>query len=277
MKALLRLATWGVAATAALLIAVLTATSDIGTKRLAGTIAKGDAPADAPPVIVAAPDPVQVARLAETENETRRLSEAVRTLTSDRERLLERIALLERGLDDVTGSIQRQAQLLQAQPSQAAQAQPAGAAPATASAQIGNGTPETTGTVSPPQDAEAEAPKPDSTPQPEIGIDIGSASNFDGLRTLWRSTRKSHGELIEGLQPVVVVRENPRTRNAELRLVAGPLPDIEAAEQLCTALAATRRHCQPATFEGQQLTLSVPSPARRPSTERKPPRQRTNP
>ncbi|MGH6769415.1 MAG: hypothetical protein ACRECO_10405 [Xanthobacteraceae bacterium] len=267
----MRLATWGTAAAIALLIAVLTATTDIGTKRLANSVAKSSERADPPPVAVPVPDPAQVARLAETENETRRLSEAIRTLSSDRERLLERIASLERNLDDVTGSIQRQAQprAPPAPPPDANAAPPAG--PET------SGASETTGTVDRPPNAEAETPKPEATPQPALGIDIGGAVSFDRLRALWRSIGKAHPDLVEGLHPIVAVRENPRTRNAELRLVAGPLPDAEAAEQLCAMLGSTRRHCQPATFEGQELMLSVPAPVRRPPAERKPSRAKANP
>src|SRR5262249_45461198 len=40
------------------------------------------------------------------EVETRRLAEAVRALTADRDRLAIRVSALERNLDDVTGSIQ---------------------------------------------------------------------------------------------------------------------------------------------------------------------------
>ena len=43
------------------------------------------------------------------ENETRRLSETVQALTADRDRLLARVASLERSLEDVTSSIKRQA------------------------------------------------------------------------------------------------------------------------------------------------------------------------
>ena len=64
-------------------------------------------------------------------------------------------------------------------------------------------------------------------PQPALGADLGGAANFDGLRGLWNSTRKTHAVLIEGLHPVVVVRENTRTRAAELRLIVGPMPDLE--------------------------------------------------
>ncbi len=100
------------------------------------------------------------------------------------------------------------------------------------------------------------------------------------LRGLWNSTRKTHAVLIEGLHPVVIVRENTRTRAAELRLIVGPLPDLETAAQFCATLSAAKRYCQPASFEGAELSLTAPEPPRRPVTapERKaPPRPSVRP
>ena len=102
-------------------------------------------------------------------------------------------------------------------------------------------------------------------PPPAFGVDIGGAASFDGLRALWNSTRKTHAALLEGLHPVVIVRENTRTRAAELRLIVGPLPDPESAAQFCATLAAAKRSCQPATFEGPELSLAAPDPPRRPA------------
>jgi hypothetical protein len=103
----------------------------------------------------------------------------------------------------------------------------------------------------------------------EFGVDVGGAVNFDGLRVLWISTKGNHADLLEGLHPVVAVRENSRTKNAELRLVVGPLANVEGAARLCASLSAGRRYCQPVAFEGQRLTepdavperLASPRPA----------------
>src|SRR2546423_2321499 len=51
---------------------------------------------------------VQLTRQTEPDKVTRQLSEAVSGLTADRERLVARIASIERNLEDVTGSIQQQ-------------------------------------------------------------------------------------------------------------------------------------------------------------------------
>ena len=62
---------------------------------------------------------------------------------------------------------------------------------------------------------------------------------------------------------IQAVRENSRTKNAELRLVAGPLANVEHAARLCANLSAARRYCQPVAFEGQRLAEPDAVPERR--------------
>ena len=83
--------------------------------------------------------------------------------------------------------------------------------------------------------------------------------SFDGLRTLWNAITANHYGLFEGLHPIVAVRENSKSRTAELRLIAGPLTDVEIANRICTTLAAAKRYCRLVTFEGQPLALDGPS------------------
>ena len=61
---------------------------------------------------------------------------------------------------------------------------------------------------------------------------------------------------------MVAVRENSRTENAELRLVVGPLANVERAARLCASLSAGRRYCQAVAFEGQRLTEADAVPER---------------
>jgi len=101
------------------------------------------------------------------------------------------------------------------------------------------------------------------------GVDVGGAKDFDGLRALWTAITANHSGLFEGLQPIVAVRENSMARSAELRLVAGPLTDVENASRICTTLAAAKRYCRLAPFEGQPLALHGESP-RRPVAKARP-------
>ena len=102
MRAVRRLAIWGAAAVVALTIAVLAGLSEAGSRRLAAASVASDADAQ---LSTAAQ---LVARSSETEAETRRLMESVRNLANDRERIVARIGMLERNIEDLTGSIRRQ-------------------------------------------------------------------------------------------------------------------------------------------------------------------------
>jgi hypothetical protein len=111
--------------------------------------------------------------------------------------------------------------------------------------------------------APAETPEPG---KPEIGIDVGGGASFDALRGIWQATKAVEASMFEGLRPLVMARET-KTRGTDLRLIVGPLPNQDAATRLCVALSVERRYCQPTTFEGQELSLTV--------TEREPERRPT--
>jgi TolA-binding protein len=324
-RALRRLAIWGTAAAAALLVAALSAHFSAGSRPGMSTAAAStDAAFPVAPIVAHL-----AARSEDLENETRRLTEAVVTLTSDRDRLIMRLASLERSLEDITGSTKRQPAPLPsptaASPTATSQtaaiptaaasaaatptaatptaAPPTAASPATASpvavaaplpssamaalmapvplASRDQISPNIEAPPAPPAPAAAD-PAParrsgnaasTTAPAPgEFAVDVGGATSFDGLRGLWSTTRAVEAGLFDGLQPLVIVREN-KARGAELRLIVGPLANMDAATRLCVALSVERRYCQPTAFEGQELALNVPErePERRPvsSSQRK--------
>jgi hypothetical protein len=96
-RALWRLGSWGVAATAAVVLAVMASQSSFELKR--EQVAAADLARQAQQIQL-------VAR--ETHNEARRLSAAIDTLNGDRDRLYSRVTSLEQGLDSVTGAVARQ-------------------------------------------------------------------------------------------------------------------------------------------------------------------------
>jgi hypothetical protein len=103
---LVRTACWGIGAAAALFLAVLAGLSDSGAPRVAAAVTalsgKAEKIAPAPPPAIAPPQiPPQLV------TETRRLNEQVRLLAADQDRLIQRVSVLERNLEDVTGSIRR--------------------------------------------------------------------------------------------------------------------------------------------------------------------------
>jgi hypothetical protein len=347
MQALWRLAIWGGLATVALFAAAMSAYSSAGSQRQATSITSGQGPASTQgsPSQVSSGQfssnqvssgqmsfgqgPAQPraaaedfgARPSETAEETRRLAEAVRSLTADRDQALSRIATLERNLDGVTGSIKRDrmASAQQAAPQaplpappQTPQALPQ--PPVAAASALPIARPETPvaapvaeAAVTPTQPAPAQvtpaqapaAKKSSASDLPQIstadagnraampasnlvrvsapaeplaaagglGIDVGGAVNYEGLRTLWHSTMGSDPAL-EELYPVVTVRENNKTHGVDLRLVVGPIADADAAERLCTTLAAAHHYCQPVAFEGQRLSPADMGPPKVASSHR---------
>lgn len=87
----------------------------------------------------------------------------------------------------------------------------------------------------------------------EFGVDIGTANSIDGLRALWRSLSKMPS--LNGLRPIIAVRERSNGLGMQLRLVAGPLTDAAAAARICANMAEGKRSCETSVFDGQRLSL----------------------
>ena len=105
MRALRRLAIWGVSAAAALSVAILAGYANPAAQRMLETIAAAISQAQRRAEAIPAPAAI---RPAEAESETRRLAEAVRALAANRNELLTRISSIEQSLEGITGSINRQ-------------------------------------------------------------------------------------------------------------------------------------------------------------------------
>ena len=73
-------------------------------------------------------------------------------------------------------------------------------------------------------------------PRTEFGVDLGRANRSKACASFGPPSKGKHGGALEGLRPVVAVREIARPGGVELRLVAGPLPNAAAAARLCAAL-----------------------------------------
>lgn len=103
--------------------------------------------------------------------------------------------------------------------------------------------------------APADATPPADTPPNGYAIDLGTATNVNTLRAHWGSMKSTHAAMLEGLRPLVSVRQSSRPGFTEFHLVAGPVADADAAARLCQALASVRVPCRPSTFDGQRLDL----------------------
>lgn len=236
IERLQRVALWGAAAAATLLIVVLTGQSQVAENRIA--------------LILHRPRPAAAA-LFDAQAETARLGAALRQLSVADDQIESRLATVEQDMQDVTGSISKQ--LRAVDESQRADDGPSVAATAAVSAsvpalsQIAAEPPPDTIRVA----AETAAPPPHM----QFGIDIGSGLTIQALRLRWAAIRTSHPQFFVGLEPIISVKEIPHTTRIELRLIAGPIVQPGAAAALCSQLTLAGLYCQPTIFDGQHLAL----------------------
>lgn len=252
----------------------LVAVSAIGTAASVFVWREGKAPlAQAP----AAPPPVQQVVVNPTsEREISRLHDAVRVLAAERDRLANRLEQLERSVGDITASIPPKRQAVpdvEPPPPSAPPVQVV--APATAPAPAPNPQPRPQNGPAPnqimplqqpAQSPAAPSPAPEQTgaiPTPEttgatrteFALDLGGEKTVDGLRARWATLRGNHGAALEGLRPLVNVKEGTKAGTVELRLVAGPLANAAAAARVCARLQTGGVPCVPTVFDGQRLSL----------------------
>jgi len=171
---------------------------------------------------IQAPKPAALPAPSLAAVEIGRLNDGLRALAADRDKVAARLEHLERSVGDITASISKE------KPAQTAPAAPAVDDPVA---------PPVTGSIA-----------------TEFAVDLGGEASIDGLRALWASMRGNHAPL-QGLRPLVSVRDGAKPGTVELRLVAGPFANAAAAARICAALTAKRVACQTTVFDGQRLGL----------------------
>jgi hypothetical protein len=240
MRDLWRIALWGMAAGASLSIVAYAGSTGIGRERTKVAMA------DFHDILI--PSGMMPARPL-TAQEGRRLAETVRVLAADRDRLVSRIATLEHGLDDVTGSIakvEKAAAEAAKPPPEPAQA----AAPEKTEEPAEN---DVTSSIAPAAATKSEPEAEDAPPAKQFALDLGIAPTIDQLRTAWTIALRRHGALLQGLHPAV--QQSSRPGRAIFHLLAGPLPSAAAAAKICQSMTAAGAICSPAMFDGQRLAL----------------------
>ena len=196
----------------------------------------------------------------------------VHALTVERDRLVGRIGLLESSIDDMTGTIKRQAAATAA--ALAAKTPPTPSAPSTTSSIASNQ--QSTGVTNASTPTITAAPKPDTpstekiplpptrlaaapsneqeqqaASQGEYGLDLGGATTVDGVRQRWITVKANFGPLLSGMFPLAAREVRPGSTG--YRLVVGPLPNSAAASGLCVHFSAARTACRAAKFDGEQI------------------------
>jgi hypothetical protein len=258
--------------------ALLGSRTETGSQRIAKLLAPTPPPvqlARAEPPRPASPDTLLL-------YETRRLADQVRVLNAEREALADRLASVERSVGDVTASIPR-TEATRAEPPRVEPARPdpappqravrviptappvaeppaaASAAPATAPVPTPSPAASPAAQAAPPAPASAtQGPEAqDSTAiRTEFGVDLAGEQSIEALRSRWQQLRAQHGPVLEGLRPIVAIQDGVRPGAAvELRLVAGPLSNANAAARLCATLSLAGLNCKPTVFDGQRLAL----------------------
>jgi hypothetical protein len=231
-RSLWRLGTWAAATVGAVVVALLANQSSIGWRR--DQLAAAD--------IARQSQQIQfVAR--ESQNETRRLASAIDNLNGERDRLVSRLAVLEKGLDSVTGAIARQGSgapspqaaapaEAQAGPQNPASPPPVVAAPATTAVTVVEKTrpaiaepPATVASVVDP----AVANKPASTP----------ASPLMPAKSIMAPPDSAAAKLIEPEPPAGVVTVIPVPEPAA-PLASAEQADIDQADEALPKLAVQR-------------------------------------
>jgi len=89
----------------------------------------------------------------------------------------------------------------------------------------------------------------------EFAIDLGGEMSIDGLRARWANIKGNHGAALEGLRPLVSVREGAKPGTVELRLIAGPVTNAGDAAKVCASLQTKGVACRTTEFDGQKLSL----------------------
>lgn len=112
-RTLWRIASWGLGATCAVILAIMANQSSSGVRR--DQVAAADLKQQAQQIQTVAKD---------SHNEARRLAAAIETLNMDRDRLYSRVTSLEQGLDSVTGAIAKQGSAPASPPTARAEPQP---------------------------------------------------------------------------------------------------------------------------------------------------------
>ena len=289
-----RVLLWGASATMAVAIVAGTAFSDLGAERLKQTVAALFEPAKTGAADTSQPQTTQQLaqsatseQFAALEKQTRELTQTVRELTAERDRVKTRLASLEQNYDDITGAIKKQtaqssqlaAQLAMqtTSPKQAATPSPPPviSAPQTMAAvpsPRANSTaaPDTPITTAVPSSPAIENSPPLEGPIPlppmrtaalesespaavrELGVDVGGAASLDALRANWAALKANVGPDIVGLAPSFIARQRP-SGGTDYRLILGPLPNSAAALRLCAKLIAARVNCRAGTFNVERL------------------------
>lgn len=251
-QGLWRQAGWGLAAAAALSVAVLSSREEAAPQRLAGFFSSLHSQ--------------QSGSSFDAEGAARQLAQALRGLADDRDRLATRLNAFEREMRDTNAGTKQQIEAAKADAIKTAKqappwpesAPPVPMTLADVAVMVKRISPPPAGTADQaPATTAAEQAPPEAAASvgQSYGVDLGTASTIKTLHQRWAALRTAHPQLFEGVQPVVSVKQNPRSGRTELHLIVGPYANAETAAQFCDFVVPFHVNCQPAMFDGSRLAL----------------------
>ena len=252
--ALWRLGTWGAASVGAVIVALLATQSSIGIRR--DQSASVDILKQAQQLQLSAKD---------SQNETRRLASAIDTLNGDRDRLYSRVAVLEQGLDSVTGAIARPPA---SSPSQASASQAGQNNSGQGNSSQGNSSQGNSGQASANQsNAALSSANPTSSNQPNVS----QASASPGPATATGSTVPSSPAAATPTPATGTVASNAPATTAAVEpqaSAAKPSPAPVSPAPAVTAVAATApATTEKATVAEKQDKQASPAASSEPGTK----------
>ena len=255
-RVLWRIASWGVGAIAAVILAVIANQQSFGWKR--DLTVSADLTRQAQQIQMAA---------RETQNEARRLASAVDTLNGDRDRLYARVTTLEQGLDSVTGAIARQGSAAGAPPapaisSKTAESKTAEPVPAPAVAAVATIQP-----AAPAPDKPATAP-PSQANTSSFAKDIGKDIGKDAAKDTAKDAAKTEMAKLEIAKSELVKSEIAKSEIAKSEIAKSELTKTEITRSEITRPESARADADKADtakVDLQRVESSKP-PAATPTT-----------
>ena len=224
LSSLLWLCGWGCVTAIALAALAITSQTETASERFRQIFAANESSA-----IARMPS-----RMTQLESETQILAAQIRTLSTERDRLAGRIALLESTIDDMTGTIKKQAAATAAAlaasapqpPSRSASAPPVPPGSAETNAGV-TATPVTTIAITRPANADTPSPQPTPLPptrfastttndpaaqpanQNEFGLELGAGATMEAVRQRWTAVKANFGPLLSGMHPLAARDQRP--------------------------------------------------------------------
>ena len=94
--------------------------------------------------------------------------------------------------------------------------------------------------------------------QTRFGVDVGGFDTLTDARVGWSRLMTNSPDLFSDLTPFTdaVTRADGEP---EIRLIAGPYPNLSQAAQTCAALSVLGASCLPVTLEGEELSNTGPT------------------